>query len=65
MTEASIEGALRRDLYISLGEAVDGGYWTARLQIKPFVRLIWLGGLLIAFGAAVSVMDRRYRTIIP
>ena len=65
MTEASIEGALSRDLYISLGEAVDGGYWTARLQIKPFVRLIWLGGLLIAFGAAVSVMDRRYRNVIP
>jgi len=28
---------------------------------KPFVRLIWLGALLMSFGALLSMFDRRYR----
>ncbi len=61
MTEAAIEGAVRRDIYITLGEPMDSGDWTVRLQIKPFVRLIWVGSLLLAFGGIISAIDRRYR----
>jgi len=32
-----------------------------RLQIKPFVRLIWLGALFVALGGTVAAMDKRYR----
>jgi cytochrome c-type biogenesis protein CcmF len=34
-----------------------------RLQIKPFVRWIWLGGLLMALGGAMAVLDARYRRL--
>ena len=61
MTEAGIDGGLTRDLYVSLGEPMDGGAWSLRLYHKPFVRWIWLGGALMAFGGLLAVTDRRYR----
>ncbi|MCC7412363.1 MAG: hypothetical protein IT495_12145, partial [Gammaproteobacteria bacterium] len=61
MTEAGIDAGVARDLYVSLGEPVGGGAWTLRLHVKPFVRWIWFGPLLMAFGGLVAATDRRYR----
>jgi cytochrome c-type biogenesis protein CcmF len=62
MTEADIDGALHRDLYVALGEPLDAnGGWALRLYVKPFIRLIWLGALLMAIGAFTVLFDRRFR----
>jgi cytochrome c-type biogenesis protein CcmF len=61
MTEAAIDAGLTRDLYVALGEPLGQGAWAVRLQIKPFVRLIWLGGLLTALGGLLALADPRYR----
>ncbi|KOR33586.1 hypothetical protein TI05_00020 [Achromatium sp. WMS3] len=62
MTEAAIHPGLTRDLYVSLGEPIGtGGAWSVRIHYKPYVRWIWLGGLLMALGGLWSVSDRRYR----
>ena len=37
----------------------------ARLYWKPLVTLIWLGALLMAFGGALSLADRRLRIGAP
>jgi len=63
MTEAGISAGFLRDLYVSLGEPTgDDGAWTMRLHVKPLVRWIWLGALLMALGGFLAVADRRYRT---
>jgi cytochrome c-type biogenesis protein CcmF len=31
------------------------------VHVKPFVRWIWLGGLLTGLGGALAAFDRRYR----
>ena len=61
MTEAAIDPALSRDIYVSLGKSLAGGAWALSLQVKPFVRCIWLGGILIAIGGLLAAFDRRYR----
>jgi cytochrome c-type biogenesis protein CcmF len=61
MTEAAIDTALFRDLYISLGEPIDMQTWIVRVQYKPMVDWIWWGCLLMAFGGVLAVADRRYR----
>ena len=61
MTEAAIDPGLTRDLYVSLGEPLKGDAWAIRLHVKPFVRCIWLGGLMIGLGGLLSVLDKRYR----
>ena len=60
-TEAAIQPGLTRDLYVSLGEAVQPNTWTLRIHVKPFVDWIWGGCLLMALGGIVAVSDRRYR----
>ncbi len=61
MTEAAIDSGLTRDLYVSLGEAVDGGAWIVRVYVKPFIDWIWGGCLLMALGGLLAISDRRYR----
>ena len=54
MTEAAIYPSIREDLYISIGDQVEQG-WVVKAQLKPFVRLIWLGALIMAFGGFLSI----------
>jgi cytochrome c-type biogenesis protein CcmF len=61
MTEAAIDTGFTRDLYVSLGEAVEGGAWIVRIYFKPFVDWIWGGCVLMALGGALAASDRRYR----
>ncbi|WP_415906450.1 heme lyase CcmF/NrfE family subunit [Neptuniibacter sp. QD72_48] len=61
MTEAAIDPGLTRDLYVALGEPLEGGAWAVRVQHKPFVRWLWLGGLLMTVGGLLAAMDKRYR----
>ena len=61
MTEASIDPGITRDLYVSLGEPVEGGAWIVRVYVKPFIDWIWGGCLLMALGGLLAVTDRRYR----
>jgi cytochrome c-type biogenesis protein CcmF len=61
MTEAAIDSGFTRDLYVALGEPVEGGAWIVRIYVKPFIDWIWGGCLLMALGGALAVSDRRYR----
>jgi len=61
MTEAAIDPGLLRDLYVSLGEPLDGGAWSVRLYHKPFVDWIWGGCFVMALGGVLAISDRRYR----
>ncbi len=64
MTEADLDPSPLRDLYVVLGEPLAGDAWAVRLHVKPFVRWIWFGGLLIALGGFIAVCDRRYRRLV-
>jgi len=61
MTEAAIDTGFTRDLYIALGESVQGSAWIVRVQHKPFVLWIWLGAVIMAIGGVLAASDRRYR----
>jgi len=61
MTEADIDAGIFLDIFVALGEPLEGGAWAVRLQYKPFIRWIWLGGLLMMFAGILSAFDKRYR----
>jgi cytochrome c-type biogenesis protein CcmF len=61
MTEAAIDTGLTRDVYVSLGEPLDGKAWAVRVYYKPFVDWIWGGCVLMALGGLLAAADRRYR----
>ena len=59
-SEAAIHTAWNGQLYAVIGKQRDGG-WQLRLWWKPFVTLIWLGGMLIALGGLVALVGRLWR----
>jgi cytochrome c-type biogenesis protein CcmF len=61
MTEAGIANDWNRHLLVSMGDHLGDGSWSVRLQYKPMVRFIWMGGFVIALGGVIAMMDRRYR----
>ena len=61
MTEAAIDAGFTRDVYVSLGEPLEGKAWAVRVYFKPFVDWIWGGCLLRALGGLFAMSDRRYR----
>jgi cytochrome c-type biogenesis protein CcmF len=65
MTEAAIDWGFTRDIYVALGEPLSDGAWSVRVYYKPFIRWIWIGGLLMALGGLLSATDKRYRRTRP
>ena len=64
LTEAGIRPGLIRDLYVSLGEPLgDDGAWSLRVHVKPFVRWIWGGAILMSLGAFLALTDQRFSVL--
>lgn len=61
MSEVALRPSLVDDLYVAMAEERAENAWAIRLYVKPFVRWVWLGGLVITFAALLSILDRRYR----
>ncbi len=63
MTEAAIDSGFMRDLYVSMGDQLEGPRpeWSMRVYYKPFVPWLWGGVLLMVFGGVAAALDRRYR----
>jgi cytochrome c-type biogenesis protein CcmF len=59
--EAAIDTSWNGQLYAVLGERDDQGRWQLRLWWKPFVTLIWLGGIMIALGGVLALAGRLFR----
>jgi cytochrome c-type biogenesis protein CcmF len=64
-TEAGIQTFGLGQLYLSIGDPVAGQPVALRAYWKPYVLLIWLGGVVMALGAALSLSDRRLRIGVP
>ncbi|MEC3911189.1 heme lyase CcmF/NrfE family subunit [Sphingobium sp. CR2-8] len=60
-SEAALLTRWDGQLYVVLGEEVEGGRWQLRIWWKPFVTLIWLGGIMIALGGALALIGRERR----
>ena len=61
-TEAGIKTEIFQDLYISMGDNLEADIWSFKVQIKPFIRWIWLGALMIAIGSLLAGIKRVRKT---
>ncbi len=59
--ESAIATSWNGQLYAVLGQPQGGGRWQLRLWWKPFVTLIWFGGVLVALGGLLSLVGRWWR----
>ena len=61
LAKVAISDNLWRDLYVALGRPVGKKAWGMRIYTKPFVRWIWLGGLLMVLAGLISLIKRKCR----
>ncbi len=62
MTEAAIYAGWTKDIYVSLGEAVNNqGSWAVRIYIKPLIRWMWFGGIMMLAGAIIGLFSARIK----
>jgi cytochrome c-type biogenesis protein CcmF len=58
MNDTAIHTTGFRDLYLALGDDRGGGRFALRAYVSPLAPLIWLGGLVMAIGGALSLWGR-------
>jgi cytochrome c-type biogenesis protein CcmF len=63
-TDVAIKTDLLADIYAAMGEEQDGGA-VIRMHYNPLAPWIWLGGLVMAVGGGLSLLDRRTRVGAP
>ncbi len=64
-TEAAIRTTGFSDLYVVLGDPAADGKWILRAYNNPLAPWIWIGGMVMALGGAISLTDRRLRVGAP
>jgi cytochrome c-type biogenesis protein CcmF len=57
-SESALVTRWNGQLYAVLGDEAEDGRWQLRLWWKPFVPLIWLGGVLIGLGGLLAMIGR-------
>ena len=63
-TVAGIGFGALGDVYVSIGDEDAGGGLVVRMWNHPLVGWIWAGGLIMAFGGALSLADRGLRRAV-
>ena len=60
-SESAIHWQPLQDLYVAMGQPTGDGGWSFRFQVRPLVRFIWGGAILMALGGLLALTDPRYR----
>ncbi|MES2998314.1 MAG: heme lyase CcmF/NrfE family subunit [Pseudomonadota bacterium] len=61
LSKPAIDAGLWRDLYVALAEPLNHNAWALRFYVKPFIRWIWMGGLLMVAGGLWSILQTKNR----
>jgi cytochrome c-type biogenesis protein CcmF len=60
IAQVGIRSTPWEDLYLTLGSVEpDGSAATLKVMVNPMVMWIWLGGLIITFGALITIIPSR------
>ncbi len=62
--QAAIRTFWNGQLYLVVGDRTVGDRLLIRMWWKPFITLIWLGGVLIALGGCLSLLGRVKRDVL-
>jgi len=61
MSQIALQPGFTHDLYVAMGEPLgNSGAWAMRIHVKPFIRWIWGGAVLMLIGGFTAATDRRF-----
>lgn len=61
MAEVGLYHHFFDDIYIVMGDKLGNKEYAFRLHYKPYVRLLWLGGIMMVIAAAMAVLGMHHR----
>ena len=56
--EAAIQSVGLHHIYLTLGQEYEGRRWSIHAYYKPFINLLWIGGLLCVMGGFIAFIKR-------
>ncbi|MFD0966542.1 heme lyase CcmF/NrfE family subunit [Seminibacterium arietis] len=56
MSEVALSWGFLGDIYIVMGDKLGSGTFSFKLHYKPFVRWLWIGGILMSLGAFFATL---------
>lgn len=56
-SETAIKIMPIRDIYLTIGEQLEGGQWVVNVQLNYFIRFIWLSAAMMAFSGLLIIRN--------
>ena len=56
-SETAIKIMPMRDIYLTIGEQLEGGQWVVNVQLNYFIRFIWLSAAMMAFSGLLIISN--------
>ena len=56
-SESAIKITPIKDIYMTLGDQLDNGYWVVNIQYNYFIRFIWISSVIMCFGALIALIQ--------
>ena len=56
-SETAIKIMPIRDIYLTIGEQLEGGQWVVNVQLNYFIRFIWLSAAMMAFSGLLIISN--------
>ena len=63
-SKVAIDVGVFRDIYVALGAPIGTHSWSVRIYYKPFVRWMWIGGLMMALGGVLALFGIRRKVVL-
>jgi len=59
LAKSAIQAGFFRDIYVAISEPIGPNAYAMRIYYKPFVRWIWMGGLMMVLGGLIAIVETR------
>jgi cytochrome c-type biogenesis protein CcmF len=57
-SESAIKITPLKDIYMTLGDQLDNGYWVVNIQYNFLIRWIWIAAAIMCLGGFAALMER-------
>lgn len=62
-TESGIDANFAGDVYVTIGDLVEGRGWPVHVYLYPLAIWLWIGSTILALGGVLAILDRGRRSL--
>ncbi|MBO6798068.1 heme lyase CcmF/NrfE family subunit [Maricaulis sp.] len=62
-TESGIDANLAGDVYVTIGDPVEGRGWPVHVYLYPLAVWLWIGSVILSLGGLLAILDRGRRSL--